>query len=140
MTEQKGANYLRPPPELVDGEEEFEVENILGHRYFGRRRNLQYLIKWKGYPTADNTWEPVEQVFAPTKVQAYHRVHPLGQPWPHKRVRGALVKRIGPCFPCQTLPLLQARRLLSLPVPSLPQPLKSMKTPPSPHVTGCRES
>ena len=31
MTEQKGTNYLRPPPELVDGEEEFEVENVLGH-------------------------------------------------------------------------------------------------------------
>ena len=54
MTEQKGTNYLRPPPELVDGEEEFEVENVLGHRYFGRKHDLQYLIKWKGYPTADN--------------------------------------------------------------------------------------
>ena len=28
---QKGTNYLRPPQELVDGEEEFEVENVLGH-------------------------------------------------------------------------------------------------------------
>ena len=72
VTEQKGANYLRPPPELIDGEEEFKVENVLGHRYFGKKQGLQYLIKWKGYPTADNTWEPVEQVFAPNKVQAYH--------------------------------------------------------------------
>ena len=72
VTEQKGTNYLRPPLELIDGEEEFEVENVLGHRYFSKKRDLQYLIKWKGYPTADNTWEPVEQVFAPTKVQAYH--------------------------------------------------------------------
>ena len=31
VTEQKGANYLQPPPELIDGEEEFEVENVLGH-------------------------------------------------------------------------------------------------------------
>ena len=106
VTEQKGTNYLRPPPELIDGEEEFEVENVLGHRYFGRKQGLQYLIKWKGYPTADNTWEPVEQVFAPTKVQAYHRAHPIERPWPHKRVQGASVKCISPCFPCQTLPLL----------------------------------
>ena len=63
--EQKGTNYLQPPLELVDGEEEFEVENVLGHQYFSKGCNLQYLIKWKGYPMADNTWEPVKQVFAP---------------------------------------------------------------------------
>ena len=110
------------------------MENVLGHRYFGRKRNLQYLIKWKGYPTADNTWEPVEQVFSPTKIQAYHRVHPLEQPWPHKRTMGASVKCISSCFPCQTPPLLQVWRLLSLPVPSLSQPLKPMKMPPSPQL------
>ena len=54
-TEQKGTNYLRPPLKLVDREEEFEVENVLGHRYFGRGCKLQYLIKWKGYLMADNT-------------------------------------------------------------------------------------
>ena len=70
--EQRGTNYLRPPPEMVDEEEEFEVENVLRHRHFGKGRKLQYLIKWKGYPTANNTWEPIEQVFGPTKVQAYH--------------------------------------------------------------------
>ena len=100
VTEQRGTNNLQPPLELVDGEEEFEVENVLGHRYFGKRCNLQYLIKWKGYPTANNTWEPMKQVFAPTKIQAYHQVHPMEQPWPHKRTRGALVRLTSSCFPC----------------------------------------
>ena len=68
VTKQKGTNYIQPPLELIDREEEFEVENVLGHQYFGKKHDLQYLIKWKGYPTADNMWEPVEQVFAPTKV------------------------------------------------------------------------
>ena len=31
VTEKRGTNNLQPPPELVDGEEEFEVENVLGH-------------------------------------------------------------------------------------------------------------
>ena len=134
VLEQKGTNYLRPPPELVDGEEEFEVENVLGHRYFGKRRNLQYLIKWKGYPTANNTWEPVEQVFAPTKVQAYHRAHPMEQPWPHKRTTGASINLTRPCFPCQTPLPPQVRKLLSLTVPLLPRSQKPTKMSPNPRL------
>jgi len=34
----------------------FFVERILDHR--GTGNNLQYLVKWLNYPTADNTWEP----------------------------------------------------------------------------------
>ena len=41
-----------PPPIEVDGEEEFEVEEILDSRI--RYRKLQYLIKWLGYPDTDN--------------------------------------------------------------------------------------
>ena len=134
ITEQKGANYLRPPLKLVDGEEEFEVENVLGHRYFSRRHKLQYLIKWKGYPMADNIWEPVEQVFAPTKVQAYHRVHPMERPWPHKRTRGASVRPIGSCFPCQTPPHPRVRKSLPPPAPFSLRPQKSMRMPSNPQL------
>ena len=55
-TETHGENYLRPPPDLIDGQEEHEVEFITQHRKRGQ--GYQYLVKWKGYPTADNTWEP----------------------------------------------------------------------------------
>jgi hypothetical protein len=51
-----GSNYLCPPPDLINGIEEHEVEFITRHR--SHRRSHQYLVKWKGYPTADNTWEP----------------------------------------------------------------------------------
>ena len=51
-----GANYQRPPPDLVDGVEEFEVEKVLDSRRYGRGRKLQYLIKWRGYPDSDNQW------------------------------------------------------------------------------------
>ena len=51
-----GANYQHPPPDLVDGVEEFEVEKVLDSRRHGRGRKLQYLIKWKGYPDSDNQW------------------------------------------------------------------------------------
>src|SRR5712671_4162745 len=42
-----GPNFERPPPDLVGGEEEYEVEDIVNHRHHGRGRQLQYLIKWK---------------------------------------------------------------------------------------------
>ncbi len=64
-------NFTRPPPDLIEGEEEFEVERIVAHRKFGRSKRLQYLIKWKGYPESDNTWEPADQVHAPQLVKHY---------------------------------------------------------------------
>ena len=50
-----GPNFTHPPPDLIKGEEEFEVERIVAHQKFGRSKCLQYLIKWKGYPESDNT-------------------------------------------------------------------------------------
>ena len=56
-----GANFPMPPPELVEGDELYEVETILGHRRRGRGH--QYYVKWKGYPISEASWEP-EQVFS----------------------------------------------------------------------------
>ena len=38
-----------PLPELVDGESEFEVENILQHKFVGRKKEIRYLVQWRGY-------------------------------------------------------------------------------------------
>ena len=76
-TVEHGTNYTRPPPDLIEDAEEYEVETIVNHRHFGRKRQLQYLIKWKGYPDADNTWESADHVHAPALVQTYHRKNPL---------------------------------------------------------------
>jgi hypothetical protein len=51
-----GTTDTRPPPDLIEGEQEYEVEAILAHRRF--RGKWQYLVKWKGYDTSENTWEP----------------------------------------------------------------------------------
>ena len=50
-----GPNYSRPPPDLMDGEEEFKVEQILNMKQMGRGCKTHYLVKWKGYPTSDNS-------------------------------------------------------------------------------------
>jgi Chromo (CHRromatin Organisation MOdifier) domain len=46
----------RPAPQIVSGNEEYEVEEILKHRKRGR--GYQYLVKWKNYPIGERTWEP----------------------------------------------------------------------------------
>ena len=45
-----------PPPIMVDGEEEYEVEAILRHKGKGARRLYQVL--WKGHPVTEASWEP----------------------------------------------------------------------------------
>jgi hypothetical protein len=50
--------HARPPPESVqeDGGEVYEVERILSSRGSGAR--ARFLVKWKGYPDWEATWEP----------------------------------------------------------------------------------
>jgi hypothetical protein len=49
-----GQRNQPPPPVITDGEEEFEVEEILDSRR--RRHVVQYYVKWVGYDIP--TWEP----------------------------------------------------------------------------------
>jgi hypothetical protein len=51
-----GANYQHPPPDLVEGMEEYKVEKVLDSHRYRCGRKLQYLIAWKGYPDSDNQW------------------------------------------------------------------------------------
>ena len=51
-------SLTRPPPEILDDEEVFEVQAILKHRYNGNKR--QYLVHWKGYELHESTWEKKE--------------------------------------------------------------------------------
>jgi len=63
-----------PPPIVVDGEEEWEVEEILDSRW--HRRRFQFLVKWKGFSREHNSWEVASDVKAPDLVAEYYRKHP----------------------------------------------------------------
>ena len=63
-----------PPPVVVDGEEEYEVEEILNSRYF--RRRLQYLVKWQGYDHEHNKWVSATDVHAPDALRSFYDRHP----------------------------------------------------------------
>ncbi len=73
-TPEHGPNFLEPSPELIDGEPEWEVEQIMDTR---RRHNqLQYLVRWKGFSEAHNSWEPTAHVHADHLIEAYYWQNP----------------------------------------------------------------
>jgi transposase InsO family protein len=72
-----------PLPVMVEGEEEWEVEEILDSRRI--RGRLQYLVKWRGF--TDPTWEPEENLTEVEAVDTYHERYPA-RPAP---IRAALV-------------------------------------------------
>jgi hypothetical protein len=75
-TTMHGPNFTQPTPELIDGEEEYSVEKILDSWHFGRRQRLQYLVKWEGYPDADNMWVNKDDVFVDDKVREFKTSNP----------------------------------------------------------------
>ena len=76
-TELHGTTETRPPPDLVQGNEEFEVEAILMHCLY-KNRETRYLIKWKGYNTSKNTWEPESNLSnAEGELNNYKNCHNL---------------------------------------------------------------
>jgi Chromo (CHRromatin Organisation MOdifier) domain len=63
-----------PLPEIVEGEEEWIVEEILDSKMVNRK--LRYLVKWEGFGIEHNSWEPWDHVHAPELVTEFYRKHP----------------------------------------------------------------
>ena len=56
--------------------EDFEVEEIMGSHYNAERKQVLYLIKWKGYPEESEwTEEPLEHL-PRALVRPFHTRHP----------------------------------------------------------------
>src|SRR6266699_1407786 len=125
-TRQHGPNYSRPPPDLINGEEEYVVEKIINHRRHGRSRTLQYLIKWEGYPKSDNTWESAGQVHTPECVKQYHKKFPLED----KRAMRSTIKRI--LLSHQQCPMSASRLQTTSPSSSTKMTISLTARPPSP--------
>lgn len=64
-----------PPPIEIEGEKEYEVEEILDSRIY--RNKFQYLVKWKGYSHEENTWEPESNLEnSKNLITSFHSKHP----------------------------------------------------------------
>ncbi|EDV92738.1 chromobox protein homolog 1 [Drosophila grimshawi] len=55
---------------MVRNESNFVVERIVDKRITADGK-VEYLIKWRGYTSADNTWEPEENCDCPALIQKF---------------------------------------------------------------------
>jgi len=74
-------NFTEPPPDLIEDKEEYEVEEILDADYRiekgTRKRTLHFLVKWVGYHSKDNTWEPLAHVSnSPAALADFYKANP----------------------------------------------------------------
>jgi len=76
-TKEHGANFMEPPPDLIEGEPEYKVEKILGARRHRRGHRLQFLVQWKGYTPMHNSWEPQTNIHAPGLIKEFYQEEPM---------------------------------------------------------------
>jgi hypothetical protein len=57
--------------------QEYLVESIIGHRGdIKRKKQLEFLIRWKGYDPSDDSWEPYASVKDLVALDEYSKLHP----------------------------------------------------------------
>ena len=70
-----GRNFPALPPDLIEGEEEYEIEKILRHR--GSLSARMFLIRWKGYSAEEDSWIAERELkHAKSALEEYKKLHP----------------------------------------------------------------
>ena len=67
-----------PAPIDLQGEEEWEVDKILDSRQ--TKQGRKYLVRWKGFSEADDSWEPAEHLLNASAALADYQTQRRGDP------------------------------------------------------------
>jgi len=86
-------------PIVVDGEEEWEVEEILDSHWHWRR--FQFQVKWKSFSREHNSWEAASNVKAPDLVAEYYWKHPAAPRHIRRTDFDAIFQSQNHCFETQ---------------------------------------
>nr|BAF99128.1 pol polyprotein [Pyricularia oryzae] len=69
--------YQKPePPVEINGEPEWEVEQVLASRLFGRKKTLQYQVSWVGLDPDETWYEARDLKNSPVLLDTFHREYP----------------------------------------------------------------
>ncbi|XP_043958496.1 chromobox protein homolog 7 isoform X1 [Gambusia affinis] len=98
------------------GEQVFAVESILKKRL--RKGNVEYLLKWKGWPPKYSTWEPEEHILDRRLVQAFEDKEEKERVIGHRR-KGSKSKRLLLQDTIYTMDLRSAHKIPAKPPPRL---------------------
>ncbi|KAM4527080.1 chromobox protein homolog 7 [Fundulus diaphanus] len=98
------------------GEQVFAVESIMKKRL--RKGNVEYLLKWKGWPPKYSTWEPEEHILDRRLVQAFEDKEERDRVIGHRR-KGAKSKRLLLQDTVYTMDLRSAHKIPAKPPPRL---------------------
>ena len=76
-TPQYGPVKTRPPPDLIDDKEEFELDYIVRHKK-DKKKQWMFLIRWKGYGPEDDSWEPASNLkHSKETLEEYKKRHKM---------------------------------------------------------------
>ena len=75
VTAEYGIPFKHPAPGTIDGQEEYEVNEILAKRRHGHKHQCQYLVSCKGYLGSDNSWVSKEDLHTSELLQEFHATH-----------------------------------------------------------------
>ncbi|XP_022054716.2 chromobox protein homolog 7 [Acanthochromis polyacanthus] len=98
------------------GEQVFAVESIVKKRV--RKGNVEYLLKWKGWPPKYSTWEPEEHILDQRLVQAFEEKEQRDRALGHRR-KGSKAKRLLLENTVYTMDLRSAHKTPEKPPPRL---------------------
>ena len=71
----KAPNHPEPPPDIIEGEPEWEVETIRKAKILGNK--VVFLVKWKGWAECENTWQDeIDLTNAQEAIAEFYRKHP----------------------------------------------------------------
>ena len=74
----EGRHHQPPPVKEIEGERNYVVESIGKSRENKRWMRAEYLVVWEGYPPAEATWEPGENLVgtADEALKEFYKSYP----------------------------------------------------------------
>ena len=72
-TPKYGPNFTFPPPNLKGEEPEYKVEKIVDLHLTRNKHRVQYLVKFKGWPSSSNEW--INSSLLPNAQEAIEEFH-----------------------------------------------------------------